>query len=178
MLRVAHHVGGRADLDQFAVVQNGEPVGDLVGDAEVVGDQQHRAAELVAQLAQQVQQLRLHGHVECGGRFVGDDQTGTVRFPVASLAPPADRDRRHHPLPQPAGQLVRVHPQAQLGVADPDGFQQPDGFGVVVGDLTDLPADPHRRVQRRHRVLEDRAEHVGAAPGAARPGSRGPCPPR
>ena len=89
MLRVAHHVGGRADFDQLAVVQNGEPVGDLVGDAEVVGDQQHRAAELVAQLAQQVQQLRLHGHVECGGRFVGDDQTRTVRFPVASLAPPA-----------------------------------------------------------------------------------------
>ena len=154
MLRVTHHVGSRADFDQLAMVQNGEPVGDLVGHAEVVGDQQHRAAELVAQLAQQAQQLRLHGHVECGRRFVGDDQTRTA----------ADRDRRHHPLPQPTGKLVWVDPQAQLGVADPDGFEQPDGFGVVVGNLTNLLADPHRRVQRRHRVLEDRAEHLAAHP--------------
>ena len=55
VLRTVHHVGGRADFDQFAVVQNGEPVGDLVGDAEVVGDQQNRTAEVGTQLAQQIQ---------------------------------------------------------------------------------------------------------------------------
>ena len=78
--------------------------------------------------------------------------------------PAGDRDGRHHPLPQPAGELVRIDPQPQFGVADPDGLQQPHRFGVVVGDLADLPADPHGRVQRRHRVLEDRAEHLAAHP--------------
>ena len=154
MLRVAHNACGGPDLDQLTVVQHGQPVGDLVGDAEIVGDQQHRAAEVGAQFTQQVQQLRLHGHIQGGGGFVGDDQTRAA----------GDGDRRHHPLPQPAGQFVRVDPQPQFGVADPDGFQQPDGLGVVVGDLTDLPADPHRRVQRRHRVLEDGAELLAADP--------------
>ena len=154
MLGVTDNVCGRTDFDQFAAVENGQPVGDLVGDAQIVGDHQDRAAEVVAQLAQQVQQLCLYGHVERGGGFVGDDQRG----------PAGHRDGGHHPLPQPAGELVRVHPQAQLGVTDPDGVEQPHGFGVVVGAFADLSADPHRGIQRCHRVLEDRAEQFAAHP--------------
>ena len=162
MLRRAHDVGGRADLDEFPVVQHGEPVGDLIGDAEVVGDEQDRAPEVVAQFAQQIQQLRLHGDVERGGRLVGHQQRRLIR----------DGDGRHHALAQTAGELVRVYAQPQLGVPDAHGLQQPDRFRVVARGLADLPTDPHGRVQRRHRILEDRAEHV-AAHGAQLVAARG-----
>ena len=88
MLRVAHYVGALADLDQFTAVQHGQPVGDLIGDPEVVGDHQHRAAEVIAQFAQQVQQLGLHSDIECGGGFVGHDQA----------RPSGNGDGGHHAL--------------------------------------------------------------------------------
>ena len=41
---------------------------------EVVGDEEHGQASLVAQLPQQVEDLRLDGDVECGGGFIGHEQ--------------------------------------------------------------------------------------------------------
>ena len=50
----------------------------------------------------------------------------------------------------------RAHPP--LRVRDPDGGEQAQRLLVAACRLGDLPADPHGRVQRRHRVLEHRAE--------------------
>ena len=49
-------------------------VGDVLDDADVVRDEQVGQAELALQLAQQVQDLRLHRDVERRGRLVADDQ--------------------------------------------------------------------------------------------------------
>ena len=57
--------------------------------------------------------LALHGDVEGGRRFVGDDQLG--------LAGKGDGDQ--HALAHAAGQLVRVLPQHALGRADMDVVQ-------------------------------------------------------
>ena len=71
---------------------------DLGDDAEVVRDQQDRHAEPLAQLAQQLEDLRLDRHVERGRRLVGDQQLRVAR----------ERHRDHHALAHAAGQLVRV----------------------------------------------------------------------
>ncbi len=66
--------------------------------AEVVGDEQIRKAELVLKLLEQVDDLRLHRHVEGRHRFVGHDQ-----FRMQSQRP-GDTD----PLTLPAGELVGI----------------------------------------------------------------------
>ena len=62
------------------------------------------------QPAHHVQHLGLHGHVERGGRLVRDQQGRVERH----------RHRDHHPLPHPAGELVRivVDPLRRPGDAD------------------------------------------------------------
>ena len=68
----------RALLDDLALLHDADPVGELAHDAEIVGDEQHRHAEPRLRFLQQLQDLRLHGHVERGGRLVGDQQVRLV----------------------------------------------------------------------------------------------------
>ena len=63
-----------------------------------------RDAELARQVLHQLQDLRLDGDVERGGRLVGDDQLGIAREP----------DRDHHPLAHAARELVRILVEAAL----------------------------------------------------------------
>ena len=85
------HQGQVQQFDEPAVVQHHDVVGELPHDGEVVGDQQVGGAELVAELGEQVQDLRLDGDVERGDRFVEDDQ------PRLDGERPRDRDAL--PLP-------------------------------------------------------------------------------
>ena len=62
------------------------------------------------QLAQQVEDLGLHGDVEGGGRLVGDEQVRFARYRAG------DQDALRHA----AGQLVRVGGEGPLGVGDAD----------------------------------------------------------
>ena len=84
-------------LDDLAEVHHRDPVGDVADHAEVVRDEQIRQAELVLKLLEQVDDLRLHGHVERRHRLVGDDQLRVQR------QRPGDADA----LALPAGELVR-----------------------------------------------------------------------
>ena len=63
-------------LDDPAGVHHRHLVGHLGDHAEIVRDQDDRHAGLLLQVAQQVEDLRLHGDVERGGRLVGDQQVG------------------------------------------------------------------------------------------------------
>ena len=67
-------------------------------------------------LAQQVEDLRLHGDVERGGRLVGDDERRLA----------GQRHGDHHALAHAARQLVRVVVDALLGIDDLHGAQQLD----------------------------------------------------
>ena len=60
-------------LDDPPGVHHGDAVGHLGDDAEVVRDEQQRQVELLLQLAQQVENLRLDRDVERRRRLVGDD---------------------------------------------------------------------------------------------------------
>ena len=99
-----------APLDDLAIVHDADPVGHLAHDAEIVGDQQHRHVELGLELEQEVEDLRLDGHVERGGRLVGDQQVGLV----------GERHGDHHPLPLPAGKLMRIGLEPPFGIVDAD----------------------------------------------------------
>ena len=92
MRRRADHRGHRAALDDLARVHHRDPIGEMLDQAEIVGDEQDGERELALQLAQQAEDLRLNGHVERGGRLVGDQQR-RLRH---------QRHRDHHPLSQPA----------------------------------------------------------------------------
>ena len=131
-----------------------DPVGDVPHDRQVVGDEQVGQAELLLEVLQQVDHLRLDRHVERRDRLVADDDLR------------AQRERAGDPdaLALAAGELVRV-PVHGVGV-EPDPFEQlahrprrarsaarPRG-GSRTASPTMSP-DGHPRVQRRVRVLED-----------------------
>jgi hypothetical protein len=56
-----------------ARLHHGDVVADLRGDAQIVGDEQHRQTEAGLEVFEQLQHLRLHRDVERGDGFVGDD---------------------------------------------------------------------------------------------------------
>ncbi len=145
---------GRPLFHDASGVQHRHAIGVLGDDAKVVRNEDHRRAEFVAQFAQQIEDLRLHGDVERGGRLVGDEQR---RF--------ADqRHRDHDALAHAAGKLMRIGIETplrrrQLHLAQ-ELYGALAGFtaaGPAVPDQTfrDLVADGQRGIEARHRILED-----------------------
>ena len=70
----------------------------------------------LAQVVEQVEHLRLHGHVERGRRLVGDQELRVAR----------ERDRDHHALAHAARVAVRVVVEPLGGVRDPHLLEQLD----------------------------------------------------
>ena len=167
MNRLSVQVLGFRILDDLAQIHHRDPVGDVADHAEVVGHEQIRQAELVLKFLEQIDDLRLHRHVECRHRFVGDDQ-----FRVQGQRP-GDTDALALPTGELMGEPVVVlrveanpleqllNPPLQLGA-----LGQPVQFQRIADDL----AHPFARVQRRERILEDHL-HLAAqrAQVAARP---------
>jgi hypothetical protein len=98
MLRIAEHLGDRALLDDLALEHHADAIRDLTHDAEIMGDEQHRHVEPALQLGEELQDLRLHRHVEGGGGLVGDEEIGLV----------GKRHGDHHALALAAGELMRI----------------------------------------------------------------------
>ena len=98
-------------LDHLARIHRDHARAGLGDDAEIVGDQHQRRLRCLAEVAQQFQDLRLHGDVERRGRLVGDQQ----------LRPADQGSRDHHALAHAAGKLMRIVVDAALrrGDADP-----------------------------------------------------------
>ena len=144
-------LGGRPDLGKAPGVHDGDAVGDLGGDAEVVGDHQDAAADLFAQAAEQLEDLRLHGHVQCRGRLVGDDQLGSA----------GDRHRDHDALAQPARELVREDRMRRLRVRDADEAR--------AGARPPVRCPPPRRPGARSAWS---GSATSSGPGTPRPGAR------
>ena len=75
----------RRALDDAAAIHHRDAVGVVRHHAEIVGDEQQRRAGLALQLRQQVEDLRLHGDVERGGRLVGDHSRGSQASAIAII---------------------------------------------------------------------------------------------
>ncbi len=95
------HLARRRDLDETAEVHHADAVRHVAHDREVVADEQVGEPEAVLQVAHQVEDLRLHRHVERGGRLVADDEFGIA----------GKRARDRDALALSAGEFVRIfHP--------------------------------------------------------------------
>ena len=105
-------------LDDAAGVHHVDLVADAGDHAQVVRDHDQRRARLGDQLLEQRQDLGLDRDVERGRGLVGDEEPGLA----------GQRHRDGHPLPLPAGELVRVGVDAALGVRNTHAIEQGDGF--------------------------------------------------
>ncbi len=95
MLRVVEDLVERRLLDDLAGIHHHHPVGHLGDDAEVVGDQHHRQVAVpVAGSPAAVEDLRLDGDVERGGRLVGDQQLRIAARAPSRSSPAAACRRR------------------------------------------------------------------------------------
>ena len=117
----------RSHFDQAAGVHHSDAVRHLRHDREIVGDEQHRQRKFLAQLAEQVEHLRLDGDVERCRGLVGDQQRRPVHHGHGN----------HHALALASGELMGIVARPPVGIGDGDGAQRLDrqapGFGL--GDL-------------------------------------------
>ena len=124
-------------------------------------DQDQRHLVLVDEVGDQVENLLLHGHVECRGGFVGNQQFG----------PAGERHGNRDALALPAGELVRIRVDALRGLRNADAVEQrQSGLARLFGretavqsqGLGDLVPDGVHGVQRRHRLLKNHADALTA----------------
>ena len=148
---------GPLQLDELAGIHHRRAVAHRGGQVEIVGDEEQRHAELLAQRIDDRHHLGLDGHVQRRGRLVGEDQT----------RPGQKGGGDHHPLQHPAGELVRIHPQAPRAVVDAHlrehlnrlllGFRAAYRLTQRLGHEV---ADPPNWVGMRSRVLEHHRDLV------------------
>ena len=116
MTRLAEHPVRDGCLDDAPGIHDRDAVGCLGHQAEIVRDQHHCGLGARAHLGEDGDHLGLDGHVERGGRLVGDQQVGLV----------GDGDGDHRPLPHTAGELVGVLAIASRRVGHADAGEQLD----------------------------------------------------
>ena len=155
------HLAHRARLDDPPQVHHRHPIRGLRDHPEVVSDEQDRHAELGHQLLHQIDDLRLDGHVQRGGRLVRDEELGMS----------GERHRDHRPLAHPTGELEGVLVEAPPRVGDPHPFEHLHRVvagrtlrhvGVQLQLLHHLVADGQARSEARHRFLEDHRDGAAA----------------
>jgi len=74
MLGISEQLGGRRHFDKPAKIHNTNTCGHVPDDGQVVADEKVGEAELILQVAHEVQNLGLHGDVECRCRLVADEK--------------------------------------------------------------------------------------------------------
>ncbi|GDX02970.1 hypothetical protein ExPUPEC61_00550 [Escherichia coli] len=132
---------------------------------QVMSDQHQRHVLFLLQLQQQFDDLRLDGHVQRSGRFIGNQQFWST----------GNRHGDHHALAHAAGKLMRVNIQTRCRIGNTDQIQQVNRSltaGTFVAALMHLNRfhnlETHgvARVKAGHRVLEDHC-HFGTHQVAA-----------
>ena len=138
-------------LNDLTGVHDGDVVGNLCDKSQVVGDEDHCESQLLTQLVEQVDDLLLNGDVQCGGRFISNDEL--------RVAGQCHCDQNS--LTLATGEFVRVGLQGALGVQ----AHQLEEFlcaagSAALGQLLHLCLDEHGRVQRGKRILVDHCHLV------------------
>src|SRR5438128_7993114 len=146
-----HHLAGIHDDDALRGLRH---------HAHRMGDQHDRHAEAFLHVLQQIENLRLDGDVERGGRLVGDDELWLA----------GQRHRDHDALAHAARELVRIIMHAAFRIGNLHQLQHLNRAGQCVlfrqalmaaQALGNLLADRQHRVERGHRLLEDEANLLG-----------------
>ena len=165
MPRVGEDLLCRPDLHDPAEVHDRDPVAEILGAGQVVGDVDVAEVELVLEVEHQLQDLGPHRHVEHGDRLVGHQHVGIHD----------DRPRQHDPLLLPPRQVAWVLRQEQLDRRETNSLQRLDDLDPALRRRLHAVhpegvADPllhgHGRVQRGVGVLE---HHLDVAADLAQP---------
>ena len=114
MAGTVDHVIPGAAFHDFAAVHHDDTIRHLGNHRQVMGDQNERSALLLHQLIHELEDLRLYGHIQGGGRLIGDDE----------LRVGSQSDRNDDPLPHTARKLMRVGFQPILRIGDTHHMQQ------------------------------------------------------
>ncbi|CUJ82633.1 Uncharacterised protein [Achromobacter sp. 2789STDY5608615] len=165
MFRRIEQLVRRRLLHDPAQVHHCHPVRHVAHHRQIVADEHIRQPELLLQIAHQVQDLRLHRHVQRRGRLVAHQELGLRR----------QRPRDRNALALAARELVRIarrvvrrqahqrqqilNPAPRLGRRGAQA-QRDDGLGHD-------RAHPPARIQAGVRVLEDHLRMQRAARAAA-----------
>ena len=92
VFRRAHDTLGGAHLDDAALVHDGDPVGEMSDDRDVVRDEEIGNAEAIPEVGKQVDDRSLHRYVERRHRLVADDEARPVAsaraMPTRCFSPP------------------------------------------------------------------------------------------
>ena len=191
MAGVLEHLEAGSGLDDTTSVHDDDVLGALGGQPQVVGDEEHRGAQLAHEGLEVVKDASLDGDVQGAGGLVGDEQVGAG----------GQADGDEGALAHAAGELVGVllGPPGgfgQTGLLQQEGHllvdvdvsagRKPLGVvGVlgeevgeaVVGDtgqavgpqrLLDLESDGPHRVEVGHGVLGHQADRGAAQSGELR----------
>ena len=154
MARFREDVAHLAGFHHLAPVHDHDFLGDVGDHAQIVGDHQHRHAKLGLKVAEQLEDLRLDGDVEGGGRLVRDQQRRVAD----------QRHGDHRALAETAGKLEGVGVHRALRIGEAHQPQHLHGQLARLGAVhvavehdrfADLIADGVERRQRGHRLLED-----------------------
>ena len=118
-------------LDDFTTEHDEDAVGDILDDAEVVGDEDEAHAEAAPEFGEEFHDLLLDGDVEGGGGFIGDEELGAT----------TEGHGDHDALLHAAGEFVGIGAEAFFGFGDADLAEPGDDFGVLVFDVGSMQGE-------------------------------------
>ena len=140
------------EFDDAPEVHHGDAVGHVGDHGEIVRDEEVRESAVALQIAQQVDDLRLHTDIECGDRLVAHDE-GRLDGQRA-----CDTDA----LALPSGELVRIairvfRPQPDFVEQSRHALVGLSAAREIVHDQSflDRRTDRHAWIERTVRILKD-----------------------
>jgi hypothetical protein len=117
MLWVGEELGTSGDFYDSSLAHHSDSLRDLSHHRKIVRDKEQSGIGALFQFAQQIQDLCLHGDIESGGWFVGNQQAGAVD----------ESHRDQDALPLAAGKLMGIVVKSQMGIGNGDRFEGFDG---------------------------------------------------
>ncbi len=169
MLRRAKDLPRSTCLHNLPTPHHSNAVRHLSHHRQIMRDKQHCQPMLPPQIVQQLQNLRLHCHIQSGRRLIGDQQPWPVH----------NRHRDQNPLPLPPRKLMRIVLRPPLNLrqtcsSQPDILHCRKHLCPHLGSahrrmmrpyrLGNLRPHRHHRIQRRHRLLKDHGNLAPAPP--------------
>ena len=98
MLRIGEQLLRRRLLDRLPQIHDHDLVGDMIDHRQIMRDKYICQPQLLLELSEEVEYLRLYGYVQRRYRLVAHDELGLY----------SQRTRYAYPLPSSAVQLVRI----------------------------------------------------------------------
>ena len=161
MLRISEHLIHAALLDDLPFAHDGDAVGDVPHDADVVRDEEDCRARALLERTQLVEDLQLNRCVECRGRLIGEEELraqddgecdgGALCHAAREFERIRCKDTTHVGKPHAAEYLCR---------ACVDFLTRQ--IGVCTHRLNELCANLPRRVQRCTCILKHHCDLLAA----------------